>query len=165
MLATGWGLLAPGALILAMTVGGMSGSTTGGIKAIRIGLVTKLLGLTARRAAMPPGVHLTASYHHLRRRDVDLDAARSATTVLLLFLFLYFIGAAVGLFYGYPLEEALFESTSAAGGVGLSVGIAAPDMPPGLMVTYILQMWFGRLEFISALALLGYVGAMLRGRL
>ena len=83
--------------------------------------------------------------------------------VLLLFGALYFSGTAVGLFYGYPLEESLFESTSAAAGVGLSVGITSPTMPAPLMATYVAQMYLGRLEFISALALMGYIHSMVRG--
>lgn len=162
--SSGWGVLAPGALILAMTLGGMSGSTTGGIKAIRIGLVAKMLGLIARQSAMPPDAHLVTSYHHIHRQPFRPQATRAATTVLLLFLALYFFGTTAGLFYGYPLEEALFESTSAAAGVGLSVGITSPTMETGLMTTYIGQMYLGRLEFISAFALFGYVGAMVRGR-
>jgi trk system potassium uptake protein len=164
VLAAGWGFLAPGALILAMAVGGMSGSTTGGIKAIRIGLAGKMVGLIARRSATPTGAHLVSGYHHIERQAFRPDAARAATSVLVLFLFLYFAGAAIGMFYGLPLESALFESTSAAAGVGLSAGVTSPDMPRGLFVTYALQMYLGRVEFISALALLGYVAAMLRGR-
>lgn len=162
--SSAWGVLAPGALVVAMGIGGMSGSTTGGIKGIRLALVGKTIGLTARRAALPPDAHVVTDYHHVRRRRVDPEAARAATTVLLLFLFLYLIGAVVGLFYGIPFEEALFESTSAAGGVGLTTGITSPSMPDGLMWTYILQMYLGRLEFISALVLAGYIGSMLRGR-
>ncbi len=163
--SSGWGSLAPGALILAMTVGGMSGSTTGGIKAIRIGLVGKMLGLVARHSTLPPDAHVVSTYHHIHRQRFQPDAVRAALMVLLLFLFLYFAGTGVGLFYGYPLEEALFESTSAAAGVGLSVGLTSPSMESGLMGTYIVQMYLGRLEFISALTLLGYIGAMVRGRI
>ena len=155
MFATAWGVLAPGALILAMTVGGMSGSTTGGIKAIRIGLVAKLVGRLGARTISPPDAHLVTRYHHVRPQSVRLDAAGAATTVLLLFLALYMSGTLVGLFYGYGFEEALFESTSAAAGVGLSVGITSPQMESPLMVTYIGQMYLGRLECISAFALLG----------
>jgi trk system potassium uptake protein TrkH len=164
LFSTGWGVLAPGALIFAMGIGGMSGSTTGGIKAIRLGLVAKLLGQVARRQALPRDAYVVLGYHHISRQRFRPDAARAATTVLLLFLFLYLSGAVVGLYYGYPLEESLFESTSAAGGVGLSVGLTAPAMEPGLMWTYIGQMYLGRLEFISALTFMGYVGAMVRGR-
>ncbi|CAN5875119.1 TrkH family potassium uptake protein [soil metagenome] len=164
LFSSGWGVLAPGALILAMTLGGMAGSTTGGIKAIRIGLVSKLLSLIARQSTLPPDAHVVIGYHHINRQPFRPDATRAAITVLLLFLFLYFFGTAAGLFYGYPLEEALFESTSAAAGVGLSVGIASPSMQTGLMATYIGQMYLGRLEFISALTLFGYLGAMVRGR-
>ena len=48
--------------------------------------------------------------------------------------------------------------------MGLSVGITSQTMPAPLMATYVGQMYLGRLEFISALALMGYVHSMLRGR-
>jgi trk system potassium uptake protein len=37
-------------------------------------------------------------------------------------------------------------------------------MPVVLQVTYILQMWLGRLEFLAAFALVGYVVSLVRGR-
>jgi trk system potassium uptake protein len=58
------------------------------------------------------------------------------------------------------VTETLFESVSAAANVGLSVGIVDPAMPNGLKVTYLLQMWLGRLEFSAAFALLGYAGSL-----
>lgn len=164
LFSSAWGVLAPGALILAMTIGGMSGSTTGGIKAIRLGLVGKQLARVARQVALPRDAVVVSRYHHLTTHVLNPDVARAATMVLLLFGALYLSGTAVGLFYGYPLEESLFESTSAAAGVGLSVGITSPTMPAPLMATYVGQMYLGRLEFISALALMGYVHSMLRGR-
>ncbi|HUG85281.1 MAG TPA: potassium transporter TrkG [Euzebya sp.] len=142
----------------------MSGSTTGGIKAMRIGVVGKLLGLVVRQSVLPGDAHQVSSYHHTRRREFSPQVARAAMMIFLLFLVLYFAGTAVGLFYGYPLEEALFESTSAAATVGLSVGITSPTMETGLQVAYVLQMFIGRLEFISALALVGYSFALVKGR-
>ena len=66
--------------------------------------------------------------------------------------------------YGYPFLKSLFESTSAAANVGLSCGITAPAMPAGLKVTYIVQMWAGRLEFMSVLTLLGFLVAAVKGK-
>lgn len=165
LFSTGWGVLAPGALVLAMTIGGMSGSTTGGIKGIRIGLVGKLLTFAVQRTLLPRNAHQATAYHHTRPREFSPQVAGAATTILLLFLALYLAGTVVGLFYGYPLEEALFESTSAAATVGLSVGITSPSMETGLQITYVLQMFIGRLEFISVFALIGYSFALVKGRL
>jgi len=70
----------------------------------------------------------------------------------------------IGAFYGYPFLSALFESTSAAGNVGLSCGITRASMPAALKVVYIFQMWAGRLEFISVLVLGGFIISYIRGK-
>ena len=58
----------------------------------------------------------------------------------------------------------LCPAVSAGANVGLSVGVTDPSMPVLLEVTYILQMWAGRLEFVALFALLGFVYAWVRGR-
>ena len=55
------------------------------------------------------------------------------------------------------MSAALFESISAAANVGLSTGITVPEMPVGLKLTYIVQMWAGRLEYIAVLTLFAQV--------
>jgi len=77
---------------------------------------------------------------------------------------LYLAGAAAGCLFGYDFLSALFESTSAAGNVGLSCGLTQPLMPAGLKVVYIVQMWFGRLEFVSVFVLIGFLVSFLRGK-
>jgi Trk-type K+ transport system membrane component len=37
-------------------------------------------------------------------------------------------------------------------------------MPAGLKIVYIIEMWVGRLEFMGAIALFGFVAALVRGR-
>jgi trk system potassium uptake protein TrkH len=80
------------------------------------------------------------------------------------FIMLYFGGALIGVYCGYPFLASLFESTSAAGNVGLSMGIALPSMPVLLKITYILEMWIGRLEFIAVFVLIGFVISWLKGK-
>ena len=80
------------------------------------------------------------------------------------YLVLYGIGALVGMLYGYPFLYSLFESTSAAANVGLSCGITIPGMPAGLKLTYIVQMWAGRLEFMSVFTLIGFFVAVIKGK-
>lgn len=157
-----WGVLAPAAIVTAMALGGMAGSTAGGIKAIRIGLTVKGAVQDVRRLLLPESAMVVASYHAGGGRRVLRDRTlRAATTLLLLYIVTYLAGAGVGLLYGrWEITETLFESVSAAANVGLSVGIVDPAMPNGLKLTYLLQMWLGRLEFSAAFALLGYAGSL-----
>ena len=165
LFATEWGVLAPAALTFAMGLGPMAGSTGGGIKLIRVGVLGKAIAEEVRRLSLPPSAVTLTSYHSGRRQILNDNVVRAALTVLLLFMLLYLSGAFVGLLYGYPFDLALFESTSAAATVGLSVGITGPNMPVLLQLTYIFQMWLGRLEFIAVLAFVGFVISAFRGRL
>ena len=162
---TGWGPLPPAALVVAMAFGAMAGSTAGGIKAIRLVLTLKAVRQRVKQALYPQDAVIVETFYSGRRQVVDTGMFRAALMVLLLYLATYAAGALIGMFYGYPIEQAVFESTSAAAAVGLSVGITGPGMPTGLEVTYILAMWVGRLEFIAALASIGFVVAAVRGRL
>lgn len=81
-----------------------------------------------------------------------------------LFLGVYGIAGLVGMFYGYPFDQAFFESVSAAGTVGLSVGLTGPSLETGLKLVYILQIWMGRLEIIAVLVIAGFAYATVRGR-
>jgi trk system potassium uptake protein TrkH len=54
---------------------------------------------------------------------------------------------------GFSFADALFESTAAQSTAGLSTGITDPNMHPAIEVTYIFQMWAGRLEIIPVIAL------------
>ena len=162
---TDWGAVAPAAVVIAMALGGMAGSTAGGIKAIRIGLTLKGLVHDVRRVLNPEAALIVTTYHSGRRRILRAPEVRAATVILLLYFLTYLGGAAIGLLYGrWDMTQTLFESVSAAANVGLSVGIVGPGMPRGLQITYILQMWLGRLEFVAAFALLGYTVSLVRGR-
>jgi trk system potassium uptake protein TrkH len=160
-----WGVLAPAAIVIAMALGGMAGSTAGGIKSLRIGLTAKGLFRDVKRLLLPESALIVTTYHAGRRRILRPETLHAATAVLLLYAATYLLGALVGLFYGeWGVTDTLFESVSAAANVGLSVGIVGPDMPTALQVTYIVQMWLGRLEFIAAFAMLGYVVTLARRR-
>lgn len=162
---TDWGALAPAALVIAMALGGMAGSTTGGIKSLRAAVATKFLIGDIRRTLSPPAAQVRTTYRATTGRTVlTPELARGAVVIIVLYLLLYGVGALVGLFYGYTLEQALFESTSAAAAVGLSIGVVGPDLETTLKVVYIAQMWIGRLEFLAVFVLLGYGWSLLRGR-
>jgi len=163
--ATDWGQLAPAAVVGAMALGGMASSTAGGFKAIRVGLSMKGLVRDIRKVLLPENALVVSTYHQRTRQILRDDTVRSATTIVLLFLLTYLGGAMVGLMTtDAAFTEALFESVSATANVGLSVGITSPDMPVLLELTYIAQMWAGRLEFMAIFAMVGYGLALMRGR-
>jgi trk system potassium uptake protein len=161
---TDWGVLAPAMIVVAMALGGMAGSTAGGIKSIRIGLLAKGVTREVRRVLLPDSAVLVQHYHQTTRRILREPEVRGAATVLLLFFILYLGGGMIGLFYGYDLQLALFESTAAAATGGLSVGVLRPALETPLKVLYLVQMLVGRLEFVAVFALAGYFVAAVRGR-
>jgi trk system potassium uptake protein len=144
LFVTDWGVLAPAAIVIAMALGGMAGSTAGGIKALRVGLTRQGHRCTTSAGAAARAALVVTTYHSGRKRILRDQVGRSAITVLLLYVLTYLAGALVALLYGrWDVTEALFESVSAAANVGLSVGIVGPGCRLGLQVTYILQMWLG----------------------
>lgn len=159
-----YGQLAFFAVILAMAAGGMASSTAGGIKALRLGLIAKGALLKVRQATSPQSAVVVARYHHLVDTQLTPDMLANAFLMFALYTVTYITGGLIGAAYGYPVGESLFESVSAAANVGLSTGITSPAMPVGLKLTYIVQMWAGRLEFIAAFALIAGVVASLRLR-
>ncbi len=159
-----WGNLALFGLICAMALGGCICSTAGGIKMLRVGIIWKALKQDLKKIIMPESAVIMEKFHHIKDVFLEDKLIRSALTITAAYIILYILGALVGMFYGYPFLESLFESTSAAANVGLSCGITDTAMPAVLKITYILQMWAGRLEFMSVFTILGFLIATLEGK-
>jgi trk system potassium uptake protein TrkH len=159
-----WGGLAMVGITIAMAFGGGACSTTGGIKVLRIGLLYKALKQDIKQLLIPESAVIVQKFHHIKEIVLNDKQVRSVFLITLSYLLLYGFGTLVGMFYGYPLLDSLFESTSAAANVGLSCGITLPSMPALLKVTYIIQMWGGRLEFMSIFALIGFLVAIFKGK-
>jgi len=159
-----WNNLAIFGIIVAMAIGGCSCSTTGAIKTIRIGLLYKGLAEDIKKIILPESSIVNERFHHINDIILEDKHLRSASVIIICYIALYFFGAIVGMFFGYPFLNSLFESTSAAGNVGLSCGITSPDMPSFLKITYIIQMWAGRLEFISVFTLFGFIWSIIKGK-
>ncbi|MFH1640839.1 MAG: TrkH family potassium uptake protein [Candidatus Omnitrophota bacterium] len=159
-----WGSLAPVGIIIAMGLGGAVCSTTGAIKMLRIGIIFKGLKEDIRRIILPEKAIVVQKFHHIKESFLEDKQVRAALLITLAYLGLYGLGAIMGMFFGYPFLDSLFESTSAAANVGLSCGITSTAMPVVLKLTYMLQMWAGRLEFMSVFTLLGFIIAVFRGK-
>ena len=160
----GWSGLAFAGMTMAMALGGMGSSTAGGVKSLRVGITARSIVTQVKRVLVPEGALVSQSYYQNGRNRLSPQLAQAAMTISLLYVALYLVGAGVALAYGYGLGPALFESISAGANVGLSVGVAEPTMPLLLKLTYVTQMWLGRLEFVAAFALIGFLYSTWRGK-
>lgn len=161
---TQWGEAAMLAMIAAMALGGSSCSTAGGIKALRVGIITKSFLGEIRSSVSPASARITVRYHHIRDQILKDDTARIALTVTLLFVTTYAVIVFIGVLFGYPLADAAFEGVSAASNSGLSCGLLSPTTPAGLKLSYVIAMWLGRLEFVALFATAGWLWASVKGR-
>lgn len=159
-----WGSLAVFGIIFAMSLGGCANSTTGGIKMIRFGIVAQSFANDVKQAVLPEKAVFVKRIHHIKDMFLTDKQMRFACMILLAYITTFFIGGIVGMICGYPFVESFFESTSATANVGLSCGITNPQMPTVLKITYMIQMWAGRLEFMSIFVLLGFFLALIRGK-
>lgn len=140
-------------IALLMAVGGGAGSTAGGIKLSRVGIIWKSIVSTVKEALAPDSARVVVAYSHVGRRVLSPEVVKEAMTVFVLFVSTYALGALVGVAHGYDATQAIFESVAMTSNGGLITGLAAPGMPVTLELFYIFQMWAGRLEFVTLLAL------------
>ena len=131
---------------------------------MRIGLTIKALGSQVRQVLLPEGAVISTRYWHNGWNQLSPGLIQAVMGVSLLYVALYLLGTGVGLIYHLPLESALFESVSAGANVGLSVGVTDPSMPMVLKLTYMFQMWAGRLEFVAVFSLIGFTFSLVRGK-
>ncbi|MEE0845574.1 MAG: potassium transporter TrkG [Eggerthellaceae bacterium] len=151
------GVFSSGAFIMLavlMAVGGSAGSTSGGVKLLRMGVMAKSIISTIRETVAPDSARVAVTYYRLGRRRVTPDIVKEAMTVFVLYVATYAVGALVGIAHGYDATQAIFESVAMASNGGVVSGLVAPDMPLSLELFYIFEMWAGRLEFVTLLAIL-----------
>ncbi len=139
-------------LILLMTVGGGVGSTSGGIKQLRVYVLIKAVIWEFRRAFMPAHMVNEPAIWQGDRREL-LSDRQVRQMALFVTLYLNILLAGTGLFtaHGFPLKESFFEFASTLAGAGMSVGVSSPGNPPVLLMVQGIAMLLGRLEFFTLL--------------
>ena len=123
-----------GLMVLLMLIGGSPGSTAGGIK------TTTLAVLLANAAA----TFRQCENAQLFGRRIDCSTIKTATTILTMYLTLFFGGAVfISTYENLPLVSCLFETASAVGTVGLTLGIT-PQLHIPSQIVLITLMYLGR---------------------
>lgn len=138
-------------IVIAMIVGGSIGSTAGGIKLLRVLLVSRLLRTSLRRSGATQ--HAVIETWLGGRRIADEDALRAALLVMLFGATVVFSWLPF-LLYGYAPLDALFDVVSATATVGLSTGVSGPGLPGVLKGVLCMDMLAGRLEILALLVVL-----------
>lgn len=145
-------------LILAMFCGGMSGSTAGGIKVLR--MLTLYKGLRWSAAESAATAHQVVRHRldqqMLDRRQAD-ERVRAAGILFALWSFTAVAGV-LALLHNVPpqmrFDAVLFDVISALGNVGLTMGLAPAHMDAGAKLTLCAMMWLGRLEIVPVMVVL-----------
>ena len=123
-----------GVMILLMLIGGSPGSTAGGMKTTTLAVLLANATATFRQRD---------SARFFGRR-VDCSAVKTAATILTMYLMLFFGGAVfISAYENLPLSACLYETASAVGTVGLTLGITPQLHIPSQMVLITL-MYLGR---------------------
>ena len=121
-------------MIILMLIGGSPGSTAGGMKTTTIAVL----------GALALAVFRKKDYAHFFGRRVPEEAVRNAATILLMYVSLFLAGGMViSYIEDVSLLEALFETGSAIGTVGLTLGIT-PGLGGISKLILISLMFFGR---------------------
>ena len=121
-------------MIFLMMIGGSPGSTAGGMK------TTTLAVLVANAAAT---FRQRESAQFFGRR-IECGVVKTAATVVTMYLALFFCGAIfISVYENLPLSSCLYETASAVGTVGLTLGISPQLHIPSQMVLIVL-MYLGR---------------------
>lgn len=121
-------------MIVLMLIGGSPGSTAGGMKTTTIAVLFATALSTFRRKE---------DIHFFGRR-IDSSASKNAATILMMYLVLFFCcSLTISMIEGIPMPACLFETASAIGTVGLSLGIT-PELGVLSRMILIILMFFGR---------------------
>lgn len=121
-------------IIILMLIGGSPGSTAGGMKTTTFAVL----------CASAKAVFQKKESAHFFGRRVPNDAVRTAATIFLMYIVLFLSGGMIISYReGLPLIQTLFETGSAIGTVGLSLGIT-PELGDMSHLILIGLMFFGR---------------------
>ena len=131
--------------IIGMLIGGMTFSTAGGIKALRLMLIFRKLRSFALSVTMS-----SYTFRKITIKETTLSEADIANALLLAIthISMVLLGATLITTCNYRFIDALFEASSAAGCVGLSVGIISASSPVLVKIVIMFLMLAGRIEYL-----------------
>lgn len=148
-------------LLLAVLIGGMAGSTSGGFKVARLSVLLYDLRSNLRALRASPNELIRINYDgHRLSADAMATAARSAALLVGAYLLLWFTGTflLMHLTVGRPeLGHLMFDTASALFNSGLSTGVTGAHLGAPALALMSLLMLVGRLEIFPMLVLAAWL--------
>lgn len=150
-----WPFAAQGILWLAMFFGGMSGSTAGGIKTLRLYMLFRLAQYKIEAIFRPENVRL----FRVENFEVSWDTALTVLCFFLIVVSSAALGTLAYIFDGIDFETSLGLVACMLNNTGLSFRAAGPDLSCAFLSNFSLglsslMMILGRLEYYALLAFL-----------
>ena len=133
-----WGGSSLIVLMVLMLIGGSSGSTSGGLKLIRIITVLKGMNLTVTNLVSPEGRVVSTRIGGKKINEREIKEA--SAYIVIFFMFLVF-GWIMMTIYGYDPFTALFDVISLQSNNGLSTGIVFGGLPIPLKLTQLVDCY------------------------
>ena len=150
-----WPSLALLVLLQLMILGGMAGSTSGGVKSLRVVIVLRALANVFERLGHRAAVGHPVRYGGLRVPEAVLEGIWAFLTAYILIVA---VVAGVVAAAGYDLVSAVTAALTAVGNVGPGLGTIGPfdnfaHFPATVKLTLCVAMIAGRLELFTILIL------------
>ena len=121
-------------ILILMLIGGSPGSTAGGMKTTTLAVLLANSVAVCRRREHP----------HFFNRRISSEVVSQASTILMMYLVLFLTaGLVISRLEDLPVLTCLFETASAIGTVGLSLGVT-PQLGCVSHLILIVLMFFGR---------------------
>lgn len=131
-------------IIVLMIMGGFAGSTAGGLKLVRIGILGKAIVWVSKKISLPQSAIVPFKF---QRKIVSEEELSIVSLFSFIYLLILVISAMFLSFMGYPPIDSFFVSASAEGTVGLTTIDIAGVNPLGKLVL-MACMLLGRLEIL-----------------
>lgn len=141
-------------LFLLMFVGGMAGSTGGGIKVIRISIVWRMMRNSIRKQIHSRGIFIT----RIDGKTVSEEIMGNVINFVLIYLMIFFAGTLIMSMTGLDVETAIGSTIASLSNIGPGLGKVGPTDNYAFISTfgkYFLSflMLIGRLELFTVLVL------------
>lgn len=147
-----WPEVAQLILVLLMFVGGMYGSTTGGIKLLRLVVVVETIAYSFKKLVLPKTAIIRVKIGGTPIEGAELLNSLGLSAA---YLVLAVLGTIILMFNNMDVVEASFMTASAMSNVGL-VNMYTSDwfaINSFTKITLIILMWAGRIEIFPAMIL------------
>lgn len=141
-------------LLGVMFLGACSGSTTGGMKSIRVAILGRVMYNEFKRIVHPNAIIPV----RMNRKSISTQVQSAILAFTVLYISMVLLGIVVNMTFGLNFLDAAGISTTCVGNVGPGVGNFGPansfsGLPDVLTWFASFQMMVGRLEFFAVLLL------------